>query len=123
VSSFSLSKAERLSGRKHIETLFRNGKAFFHGSLQCIYLYQARTNSAPARVMFIAPKKKFKKAVQRNKMKRLCFEAYRQQKHSLYHLLETKEEQLHLALIVKQDQNISLQKLMEELPILFQKMI
>jgi ribonuclease P protein component len=51
------------------------------------------------RIGFSVPKKKFKKAVQRNRMKRLLREAWRLNKTSLYEAIPEKD-QLHIFLIL-----------------------
>lgn len=47
----------------------------------------------PAQIVFVVSKKRFKKAVNRNKIKRLMREAYRLHKHKLYeHLLQQNQK-------------------------------
>jgi len=57
---------------------------------------------APVRVAFSVPKKKFKKAVVRNKFKRLIRETWRLQKEELYAVIPP-ENQVHLFLIFNGD--------------------
>ncbi len=92
-------KDERLKREQHIETLFRTGKAFSVFPLRIIWLPVARGSERyPARAGFVAPKKKFKHAVSRNRLKRLMREAWRLQKSIFYnHILP--DCQLHLFFI------------------------
>lgn len=53
---------------------------------------------SPVRVGFTVPKKKFRKAVERNRVKRLLREAWRLNKHTLYAAVP-EEGQLHIFLI------------------------
>lgn len=54
--------------------------------------------SSPVRVGFSVPKKKFRKAVERNRVKRLLREAWRLNKHKLYAAISP-ENHLHIFLI------------------------
>ncbi|MFT4062651.1 MAG: ribonuclease P protein component [Edaphocola sp.] len=84
---YTLKAAERLKLRKQIETLFQRGEAFSVLRLRVVYLLAAAGNTAagsPVRVGFSIPKKRLKKAVQRNRVRRLLREAWRHQKHDLY---------------------------------------
>ncbi|MFN4084703.1 MAG: ribonuclease P protein component [Spirosomataceae bacterium] len=77
----TLLKSERLSSKKAIERLFdrkrTDGGTLLAYPCQVIFMPNQETNS---RVLFTVSKKKFKKAVDRNRIKRLLREAYRKQK-------------------------------------------
>ena len=79
---FGFPKAERLKSRKQIDQLFEQGKAFSVFPIRVIYRFQnAEEGSLQAGVT--ASKKYFKKAVDRNRLKRLLRETYRLQKEEL----------------------------------------
>lgn len=76
---------ERLKREQHIDTLFRTGKAFSISPLRVIYLLVPRAAGlSPVQVGFSVPKKKFRKSVQRHRIRRLLVEAWRLHKHLLY---------------------------------------
>lgn len=75
----TLSKAERLKSRKAIDALFEKGKSFTTPPYRVVYL----PGDEGVRFGVGVSKKFFKKAVDRNKVKRLTREAYRQQKQIL----------------------------------------
>ena len=78
--SFSLQ--ERLKGKKRIAALFKQGSAFnvYPFQVRC----QVNSSAAPShQVLFAVPSRYFKRAVDRNKMKRRAREAYRLQKNQL----------------------------------------
>lgn len=78
---YGLPKGERLAKRSEIGRLFTHGEAFLVYPIKCTYLF--RTDSGPARIMVIAPKRNHKRAVARNLLKRRMREAYRLNKHIL----------------------------------------
>ena len=95
-------KAERLNSTKQIEALFKSGKSFVAYPLRAIYLIrkEERQDCAPVNILISVPKKKFKRAVKRNRVKRLVREAYRLNRTLLYSILEGKENiQVDMALI------------------------
>lgn len=98
---YTLGAAERLKREKDLETLFRQGKAFSVFPVKFIWrLADPRAEDASVRVKaaFSAPKKKFRKATQRNRVKRLMRESWRLQK-PLLHAAVPAEKQLHVFLI------------------------
>lgn len=94
---FTLQSSERLKLRKHIEALFQTGKAFSIVPIRVIFSFVDRANDevSPVRAGFVVPKKRFKRAVDRNRLKRLMREAWRLQKHELYSEMQP-EQQLHV---------------------------
>jgi ribonuclease P protein component len=80
---FIFSKNERLCHKKQIDRLFSDGKSFTLDPLKVYYLLQEVNDNQPAQVLIAIPRKKFRRAVDRNHLKRLIREAYRLNKHRL----------------------------------------
>jgi len=78
----TLSKAERLSGKKSIEALLSDGRWGKCGCLKYCFLATSAEGQEPAagRIMISVPKRLFKRAVKRNLLKRRIREAYRSSK-------------------------------------------
>lgn len=86
---FGFGRKEKLKSRKKIEELFLNGKNFSVFPLRVTYQF-APSEETIAQVGVTAGKKYFKKAVDRNRIKRLIREAYRLQKNDLTEVLKQK---------------------------------
>ena len=87
---FTFKKQEKLKSRKLIKQLFEQGNSIFQFPIQLIYLKIEHSSSYMIQAGFTVPKKKVKKAVDRNRIKRLMREAYRKHKHLLYQNSEDK---------------------------------
>lgn len=79
--SFSLKKHEILRSKKNIEELFKNGSSFFLYPYKVIYQPDAKAENN--QILFSVSKKYFKKAVDRNLLRRRMREAYRLNKSIL----------------------------------------
>src|SRR5205809_4540518 len=90
VKRFGFGKKEKLKSRKQIEELFLNGKNFSVFPLRVTYQF-VPSDETVIQVGVTAGKKHFKKAVDRNRIKRLIREAYRLQKNNLIDLLKQKQ--------------------------------
>lgn len=97
---YTLQAIERLKLRKQIETLFQTGEAFSVFPLRIVYrlIPLSDASGSPVQVGFSIPKKRIKKAVGRNRVRRLLKEAWRLQKHPLYQAIPA-NQQLHCFLI------------------------
>ncbi len=90
---FTFQRGERLKSRKVIEQLFKGGQSFAHYPLRIVWTIMDEPNGEfPAQFALSVSKKKFKRAVDRNRIRRLMREAYRLNKHILYERLETSRQ-------------------------------
>lgn len=95
----TLKKEERISAQKEVNLLFEKGNAFVSYPLRIVYLEQKPFLGATVSVVVSVSKKKFKRAVKRNRMKRLVRESYRLNKTPLIQHLQEKESGLLIAFL------------------------
>ena len=85
---FTLGKQERLKSKKLIKKLYLEGDSVKSFPIRMVYLQTAHTSLFPSQVGFSVGKRNFKKAPDRNRLKRLMREAYRLQKNIVYDNIE-----------------------------------
>lgn len=73
----SLSKSERLKNVKQIDFLFGNAVVYKAYPLIFSYLMPENPQQSPVQMLFSAPKRIFKKAVDRNRVKRVLKDRFR----------------------------------------------
>jgi ribonuclease P protein component len=78
------SKVEKLKSQKQIEHLFSDGKSVAVYPLRLVFAKLPGTDETGLKIGVSASKKYFKKATQRNRIKRLLREAYRLNKTLLW---------------------------------------
>lgn len=91
VKRFGLSKTERLKSRKQIDKLFAGGRAFVVFPIRVTYLF-ASGEEQGVKMGVTVSKRAFKKATDRNRVKRLLREAYRLQKEELQTAVQRHEK-------------------------------
>lgn len=77
MGSFSLGKHERLSKETWIKELFEKGSSFYSHPFKVLYLSHPDPKSTVNEILFSVSKRHFKRAVDRNTIKRRLREAYR----------------------------------------------
>lgn len=82
--SFKFPKKEKLKSRKLFDALFKKGKIITKYPVKLIYLKTGLPNDVKIQAGVAVPKKNFKSAVKRNRIKRLLREAYRLNKPMVF---------------------------------------
>lgn len=106
----TFSKAERLSGKKNIEELFKHGSSFYFKPILLKYLDKA-DEPKTHRLLVSVPKKKLKRAVDRNLVKRRIRESYRLNKH----ILTGESPFYHMAIVYLDEVILSYSEIEEKL--------
>jgi ribonuclease P protein component len=97
---FTLGKNERLKSRKQIDQLFAEGKSFAVNPFRIYYVIDDKLSKVNELQFGVgAGAKNFKKAVDRNRIKRLTREAWRLQKNELKEKLKSSGKQLNVFFI------------------------
>ena len=95
-----LIKAERINSKITIETIFKNGKSVFSFPYKVVWNTEVADENKPAvEILLSVGKKRFKKAVDRNHIKRLIRETFRTNKHILWDYCEVNNLRLQIALV------------------------
>ena len=92
-------KSEKLCSRKILEMLIKNGKSIYLSTLRFSWLSVQLTEKVPAQVAFSVPKRNFRLAVDRNRIKRRMREAYRKNKSLIYPLISSTRKQFALLFV------------------------
>ncbi|MGX1023213.1 ribonuclease P protein component [Psychroflexus sp. MBR-150] len=103
--NYKFPKSEKLRLKRHIEPLFKSGKTKKASPLSVKYLKfeDYGTNLCGVSV----PKRKFKKAVDRNRLKRQMREAYRLNKH----LIQSETHHFHMMFVYSTSEKLSYQEI------------
>ena len=98
--SYRFTRAERLKSKKQIELLFKNRQTVGSYPLRVFWSETIPSEDTPPAVTgFSVSKRIFKRAVKRNRYKRLMREAHRLHKHQLYEKLQAETKSLNMMLI------------------------
>lgn len=116
-------KIEHLYGVKRIERLYTQGKAFVSYPFRVVFLLVNNEDEAVAvRAMVSVSKKKFKNAVDRNRVKRLMRETYRLNKSELTQFAVENNLKIHVSfqyiaeeILTFQEVNLKMQKALDKL--------
>jgi len=114
-------KQERLKKRKLIEQLFSEGKSITVFPIKLVYLQIDHQSPYKIQAGVSASKRNFKKAVDRNKIKRLLREVYRKNKYIIYESEHTKK---HIFMFIYQGKNeLDYLTLEEKMKLLIEKFL
>ena len=105
--ALTFQKEERLCSRRLIDQLYEEG----HRLMAFPYSVQWMVVDTPTQVMIVAPKRKFKHAVDRNRVRRLTRECYRLRKDTLYNFLQERSISIAFSMVYIHNEIMSFEQL------------
>lgn len=120
---FTFKKEERLCRKSSIDHLFNNGQSFFIYPLKIIWEQVDEERNFPVQLLISVSKRNFKKAVDRNYIKRIIREAYRKNKPILYENLLRKQKKLNFAIVYTAKEIIAFEDLEQKLILMLNRLI
>jgi ribonuclease P protein component len=122
-TEFSLGKEERLKSNQAIQNLLNNGRTFTAFPLKVYWDNSGDPRQkSPARMAVSVPRKKFRRAVDRNLLKRRIRESYRRNKRILYQPLLENDRKIFLLILYLSDEFLSFDALEIKLHELLEKL-
>ena len=121
--TFSYNKFEKLKSRKQIELLFAQGKSISSFPVKVFYLPVEHTPEHPVQVGAGVSARNFKKAVDRNTIKRRMREAYRLHKLPLHESLKTEQKSVAVFILWIDKQLPTTAALNDLMPVVLEKLI
>lgn len=92
-------KHERLRGRTRMQALIKGGRGMSEAPIRLVSMSMPLPSQVAVQAAFAVPKRHMKRAVHRNRVKRLMREAYRGEKQRLNELFMARGEQCALLFI------------------------
>ena len=123
MGAFNLGKRYKLCSKVLIEDLFKTGTTIKSYPLIAIYNEVEFTDNSTFKIVFSAPKRTFRKAYQRNRIKRICKEAVRLNKAIIETYLTENNKQLALFLVYSSKDELNHVQLEKKVVKLFNQLI
>jgi len=121
--TFTYNKKEKLKSRKQLEAIFSKGRTFLFFPVKVFYLLPETPLDNIVKTGVGASSRTFKKAVQRNRIKRLLREAYRLNKQPLHQFLQIHNRQLVVFLLYIDKQMPKKNSIQTKMPVILEKLI
>ena len=99
MTAYTFRKEEKLCSQKIIGEIFLSGTSFLCYPLKVVWKDEVLPTLFPAQVVFSVPKRLFKRAHDRNLLKRQLREIYRYRKQELYQLLDLNDRKIAVMIV------------------------
>ncbi len=111
-TNYTFGKEERLKSSLQIQELLKDGQSISAFPFKIFWGESEDPHQKfPSRTAILVPKRKFKRAVDRNYMKRRIREAFRQNKNLIYQPLQERDLNIKIVILLLADEFISFDRL------------
>lgn len=118
---YSFPKQEKLAHQKLFDAIFKNGNRAFEYPFLALWSEVSIAENVSVQAGFSVPKKHFKKAHDRNRIKRWLREAFRTENAELKKVLTHKNTQIAVIFITVKSDNISFDLVQPKIKLLLTK--
>lgn len=118
----TLGRSERLKSEKGIGELFEKGYSLSSHPVRLVYLKNNHSDNTCIKTGFSVPKKNFKRAVDRNYLKRLMRESFRRNKHLLSFTTNSNPPSLDIMLIFQGKLSVDFTTIDNSITVLLKKL-
>jgi|SRR6185312_9307381 len=119
----TLRKTERLYEKKAIDAIFAEGEAITQSPIRLLWKRNEGKASPAVKAAFTAPRKNFKKAVDRNLLKRRMREAYRKNKYTLIGAIDANLQHYHLMFVYIGKEKVSYAEIENKIVLTLQRLV
>lgn len=116
-------KAYKLCSVKTIDSLFKSGKKIYKFPFSAKVGVLREIKNPPFQIVISVPKRNFKKAVDRNRLKRLVREAIRKNKFILESFLDKEKISLSIVLVYSHKEKMTFQDINEKTKVFLTQLI
>ena len=120
-ADYRFSRTEKLKQKRLFDALFSGAKRSFAHPLLAIWKPMTLPEKIPVQIGFSVPKKSFKRASDRNTIKRKLRESYRLQKAILTDQLREQNTQIAMLIVVQKSDNTSYEVLQQKMMLLLRE--
>ena len=120
---FEFPKKQKLCGETVIKEMFSSGKSFTTLSVRLVWKEDNNKDEVTVKSIIVVPKKKIRRAANRNIISRRMKEAYRLNKLELEKILKDKKLQLSIAIIYQKEIILSYRTIEEEIKLILERLI
>ncbi len=103
LSNYKLTRNERIKDKKTFGKLFTENNSLFCYPFKLLFAISDKNEEIPVQVAFAIPRRKVKKAHQRNRIRRLAKESYRYRKNKLWETCKSQNISLKIMFIYTSD--------------------
>ncbi|GAC1399822.1 MAG: ribonuclease P protein component [Sediminibacterium sp.] len=121
--AFSYHKKEKLKSRKQLDRLFTSGRSFSVFPIKVFYMPMQEPADHAVKAGVGVSTRNFKKAVQRNRIKRLLRESYRLEKKILHDFMAGRQQQVAVFFLYIDKVLPDLALLQRKMPLILHRLI